>query len=96
MSGYDNVLIELENGVVIEYSVMAIFEVAWNSYVALLPTDINNSDEIVFYGCNENVENKSLELFVIEDDDEFSVVSAAFIKLMEDFAIEQGQGQEQE
>ena len=63
---------------------------------ALLPTDINNSDEIVFYGCNENVENKNLELFIIEDDDEFSVVSAAFIKLMEDFAIEQGQGQEQE
>lgn len=86
MDEYNNVVIELENGEAIEYSIMAVFEVGGCSYVALLPVDENKNDEIVFYGCNEKIGEKELELIAIEDEEEFSVVSEAFIKLMEEFS----------
>lgn len=86
MDEYNNVIIELESGEAIEYSVMAVFEIGGCSYVALLPVDESKSDEIVFYGCNEKMGEKELELIAIEDEEEFSVVSEAFIKLMEDYS----------
>lgn len=86
MNEYNNVLIEMENGDTIEYSVLAVFEVGGCSFVSLLPTDISKSEEIVFFGCNEDIDNKELELIAIEDEEEFSVVSEAFIKIMEEYS----------
>lgn len=94
MGEYNNVIIELENGDTLEYSVLAIFELGGRSYVALLPTEESGTDEIVFYGCNENVNSKELELIVIEDDEEFAVVSEAFIKLMDEYANTKGEQRE--
>lgn len=62
--------------------VLALFDVASRSYIALLPVT-DGLDEIIFYGCNENVDNDNLELFTIDSDEEFDIVSQSFCKLME-------------
>lgn len=83
MNEYNNVIIEQEDGSKTEYEVLAIFEVEAINYVALLP--LNNSNDITFYGCTENEDTRELELSVIEDELEFSVVSSAFVSLMEEY-----------
>lgn len=83
MEEYNNIVIETEDGESVEYQVLAIFEVEGNSYVALLPVD--ESNEITFFGCIENIEEEEMELVVIEDEEEFSVVSNSFIELMENY-----------
>ena len=83
MNEYNNVIIEHEDGSKTEYEVLAIFEVEAINYVALLP--FNNSNDITFYGCTENEDTRELELSVIEDELEFSVVSSAFVSLMEEY-----------
>lgn len=90
---YGNVTIETEDGSKLEYSVLAIFDVGGGSYVALLPTEDGN-DEIVFYGCKEDAANQELELLVIEEEEEFAVVSEAFVNLMREYADEKGRENE--
>lgn len=74
---YNNVTIEQEDGSKREYEVLAIFEIGNNNYVALLPTT-ENDNEIIFFGCNENISSGELELINIEDDSEFEYISNLF------------------
>lgn len=87
MDEYSNIIIELENGDKKDFSILAIFEVGGCSYVALLPTQ-DTEDELIFYGCNEDTVNKELELIPIEDDEEFSIVSEAFLSLLNNYSNE--------
>ena len=86
MDEYNNVVIETENDLKKEYSVLAIFEVGGQNYVALLPAQDDGSEEIVFFGCNENAELQELEIIEIEEEEEFAVVSEAFLNLMKKYA----------
>lgn len=90
---YDIVKIEMEDGRTLAYSILAIFDVGESSYAALLPVDEDN-DEIVFYGCNEKSEEKELELIEIDEEEEFAVVSEAFLNLMNDFVEEEKYGKD--
>lgn len=84
MNEYNNITMEV-NGEAKEYSILAVFEIGGCSYAALLPEN-NTDSEIVFFGCNENVHTKELELIEIEDEEEFAVVSEAFLKITRDYA----------
>lgn len=64
-------------------TVAAIFEVAGKDYIALLPLDENgeNTDgEVWLYGYkeDENDPNAEPELFFIEDEEEYEMISDAF------------------
>ncbi|MBO5241646.1 MAG: DUF1292 domain-containing protein [Lachnospiraceae bacterium] len=64
-------------------AVAAIFEVAGKDYIALLPLDENgeNTDgEVWLYGYkeDENDPNAEPELFFIEDEEEYEMISDAF------------------
>lgn len=83
MKEYNNVVIEQEDGTKYEYEVLALFDVADNSYVALLPTS-ENKNEITFFGCTEDNSTEELELINIEDDKEFEFISNVFTNLLRD------------
>lgn len=87
MDGVNTVQVELEDGTVIYCEILSIFEVSDNSYVALAPIggdkEINN---VIFYGCNEDLDSQELNLIPILDDFEFSMVSESFLEIMNDYS----------
>lgn len=76
------VTLNLDDGEV-TCAVAAIFEAAGKDYIALLPLDENgeNTDgEVWIYGYkeDENDPNAEPELFFIEDEEEYEMISDAF------------------
>lgn len=65
-------------------SVLGIFDVGDNEYIALLPV---GDDEVLLYRYVEN-DGENFELLNIETDEEFSMVEEAFFDLFEEDAFE--------
>lgn len=75
--------LELEDGTVVNCSVVTIITVEDKDYIALLPLDENGNNEdgeVWFYGYSENPDdpNEEPDLRYIEDDDEYDKVADAF------------------
>lgn len=75
--------LELEDGSVVNCSIITILEVSGQEYIVLLPLDEdgNNEDgEVWFYRYSENPEdpNEEPELSFIESDEEYEAVADAF------------------
>lgn len=84
------VTLELDDGSVLECSVIAIFPAGDNDYIALLPKEEENSEEgeVFLYRYSEDAQgNPNLEN--IEDDDEFEIVSDAFDELLDEAEFEE-------
>ncbi|RDU24260.1 DUF1292 domain-containing protein [Anaerosacchariphilus polymeriproducens] len=85
------ITLELDDGSVLDCSVIAIFEAGKNEYIALLPMeeDANEEEgEVFLYRYSEDADgNPNLEN--IEDDEEFETVSEAFDELLDEAEFEE-------
>ena len=66
-------------------SVLGIFDVDDNEYIALLPV---GEDEVLLYRYEEKDDEGDFELLNIETDEEFAKVEDAFFDLFEEDAFE--------
>ncbi len=86
------VTLDLDDGSTVECSILSIFSVQEQDYIALLPLDEkgnpNEEGEVYLYRYFEDEEgNPSLEN--IEDDDEFDIVSDRFDEIQDEQEFEE-------
>ena len=86
----DQIIITLEDGSEVNCDIIASFPVGDKDYVALLPDrvlDGYEEDEVFLYRYESKGED-DIELFQIEDDEEFDMVADAFDELMDEEEFE--------
>lgn len=83
----DTMTLELDDGDILECIVVAIFPVNDRQYIALLPMNdegqVEDDAEIFLYRFEEP-EDGEVDLEVIEDDDEFELVSDYFDEMLDE------------
>ena len=83
---YDQITLTLEDDSELLCDVIASFPATVGGkeqmYMALLPTDAGPDAEIYLYRFTENGED--IEIFNIEDDEEFDIVSDAFDEILDE------------
>lgn len=83
---YDQITLTLEDDSELVCDVLATFPATVGGkeqmYVALLPTDAGPDGEIFLYRFVENGDD--IEIFNIEDDEEFDIVSDAFDEILDE------------
>ena len=83
---YDQITLTLEDDSELLCDVLATFPATVGGkeqmYVALLPTDADEDGEIFLYRFVENGDD--IEIFNIEDDEEFDIVSDAFDEILDE------------
>ena len=78
----DTIVLEFDDGTVVETENMGIFEVDGKEYIALIPDD--GSDDVYIYGHADIGEDEyDPDLREIEDDEEFERAVKRFDELME-------------
>lgn len=78
------ITLTLEDGTELECAVMGIFEVEDKEYIALLPIgDDEEEEDILLYEYQE-ISDEEFELALIEEEEEFELVSEAFYALYTD------------
>lgn len=85
----DTITLTLEDDSEITCSILALFPAGDKQYIALLPEggeDIES--EVYLYGYTET-ESGELELFNIEDDEEYEIVADAFDELLDEAEFEE-------
>ncbi len=78
----ETVTLTLDDDTEIECGIVAIFPCGDNDYIALLPLDDEDTEEVFLYRYYED-ENGEPSLENIEDDDEFERVSDAFDEFLD-------------
>lgn len=85
------ITLELDDGSVLDCSVIAIFEADEKEYIALLPVEEDtdaDEGEVFLYRYSEDADgNPNLEN--IENDEEFEIVSEAFDELLDEAEFEE-------
>lgn len=76
---FETMTLTMEDDTEVECAVLGVFEVEDKEYIALLPMD---DDSVLIYEYKEDGDN--VELGLIESDEEFEMVSAAFGELYGD------------
>ena len=80
------VTLDLDDGSTVECSILSIFSVQEQDYIALLPLDEkgnpNEEGEVYLYRYKESADGEP-ELENIEDDDEYEKVADAFDELLD-------------
>lgn len=85
----DMITLTLDDESEIQCEVLAIFPAGDKQYIALLPEGSDDVEsEIYLYGYNE-LETGEVELYNIEDDDEYELVADAFDELLDDAEFEE-------
>ena len=80
----ETIVLEFDDGTVVETENMGIFEVDGKEYIALIPDD--GSDDVYIYGHADIGEDEyDPELREIEDDEEFERVVKEFDALMDGY-----------
>jgi len=79
MEEMDTMTLTLDDGTELECGILGVFEVEGEEYIALLPED---DEAVLIYGYKET--DAGIELTLIEDDETFDKVSAAFDELWEE------------
>lgn len=74
---FDTMVLTLDDDSEMECFVIGSFEVEDKNYIALLPTNEDDGDEVFLYEYEE-LNDKEIDLKVIEDDAEFEKVSKEF------------------
>lgn len=80
MEGYDTMNLTFDDGSEASCIVLGIFEVEDKTYIALLPENEEDGEDVYLYGYKEISEDE-VELLDIEDDEEFEKVSEKFDEL---------------
>lgn len=83
--------IPLEDGTVVTCSIITIFSIGDQDYIALLPQLEDEEDIIWFYGYSENPDdvNEEPQLRYIEDDDEYDAVCDAYDEWLDNIAFDE-------
>lgn len=89
----DQITLTLEDNTELVCDVIAYFPCDGKNYVALLPVDDPDSD---FFLYRYEERGDDIELFDIEDDDEFDAASDAFDEMLDDAEFEEMLGDEDE
>jgi len=76
------ITLEFDDGETVVVEPLFIFNFEGKDYIALVPTEDEESDEVFLYVYNE-LENDEFEFLDIEDDDEFDRVTKEFERLVE-------------
>lgn len=80
----DTVTLTLEDGSELVCNVLAIFPYNQKEYIALLPQNADENEEIFLYQFVQKGEGENdIDLLNIEDDDEFDAVSDAFDEFLD-------------
>lgn len=88
------ITLELEDDTELECTVLAIFPVGEQQYVALTPAtdekeiELSEESEVFFYRFTE-YENEEIELENIEDEEEYEKVTDAFDELLDEQEFEE-------
>lgn len=82
------ITLTLDDGTILDCSVIAIFPVEDKDYIALLPMDPNTNDEdmdadVLIYEFKELENTNEVELNNIESDEEYEKVADAFDALLD-------------
>lgn len=82
------ITLTLDDGTILDCSVIAIFPVEDKDYIALLPMDPNTNDEdmdadVLIYEFKELEDTNEVELNNIESDEEYEKVADAFDALLD-------------
>ncbi len=75
---HETLTLELEDGTDLECVIIGTYLIEDISYIALLPTD-DESDVLIYR--YEEIDEESIDLINIEDDEEFETASEAFFEL---------------
>ncbi|MGN0317365.1 MAG: DUF1292 domain-containing protein [Lachnospira sp.] len=74
---YSTVTLSLDDGTEVECAIIRIFPAGDNDYIALLPLDGDDADEVYLYRYSVD-ENDEPVLENIESDEEYEIVAEAF------------------
>ena len=81
---YDYITLSLDDDTELECAVMGIFEVEDKEYIALLPLGDEEEEEDVLLYQYKEISDEEFELALIEEEEEFELVSEAFYALYTD------------
>lgn len=103
MSGQNNeemeqemtVTLTLDDGSELECIVLTIFPAGGKDYIALLPMEGAEADEVYLYRYSEDAEGNP-DLQNIEDDEEYEIVSDAFDELLDAEEYDEIVGEEED
>ncbi|SHG92659.1 Protein of unknown function [Anaerosphaera aminiphila DSM 21120] len=77
---FETIILTLEDDSELECIVLGVFDFEDKSYIALVPSDEKDGEEVLIYDYLE-LENDEMELNVIEDEELFNRVSKEFENL---------------
>ena len=77
---YDTITLTLDDDKEVVYIILGIFECDDKEYIALLPEDKEEGEDVFIFGYTETGEDE-VELEEIDDEDEFNRVSEKFDEL---------------
>ena len=81
--GYETITLTLDDDSEMVCIVLGIFECEGNDYIALLPEDEEDGEDVFIYKYKE-VNEEEVELDVIESEEEFEKVSKNFEEIFDD------------
>lgn len=81
--GYETITLTLDDDSEMVCIVLGIFECEGNDYIALLPEDEEDGEDVFIYKYKE-VNEEEVELDVIESEEEFEKVSKTFEEIFDD------------
>ncbi|NMW84655.1 DUF1292 domain-containing protein [Peptoniphilus sp. AGMB00490] len=81
--GYQTITLTLDDDSEMVCIVLGIFECEDNEYIALLPEDKEEGEDVFLYRYKE-IDEEEVELDLIESEEEFEKVSKAFEEIFDD------------
>ncbi len=81
--GYETITLTLDDDSEMVCIVLGIFECEGNDYIALLPEDEEDGEDVFIYKYKE-VNEEEVELDVIESEEEFEKASKTFEEIFDD------------
>ena len=81
--GYETITLTLDDDSEMVCIVLGIFECEGNDYIALLPEDEEDGEDVFIYKYKE-VNEEEVELDVIESEEKFEKVSKTFEEIFDD------------
>ena len=90
-----SITLELEDGTVLECSVLARFPVDGQQYIALQPEDEEHGEDMYLYRCSEDEHGQPV-LGMIETEDEYEAVADRFDEILDEAEYDEIVGDEED
>lgn len=83
------ITLTLDDDSEVDCAILAIFPVNGKDYIALLPLDEEEDDEVLIYRFIDKGDDEDPEIENIEDDDEYDAVADAFDELLDEMEFDE-------